>query len=461
MKLVFRKMMEQDLEMVMNWRMQDDVTRFMTTNPTLTIEKQKLWFEKQKQNRNAYYWIVEIDSVSVGVVSILMNEDGKRGETSAYIAEKEFKSLPNMVAVIANLLDYYFDVLNADVLYGEVFKENKGVVLINRHLGYHVDGIEKEAVEKDGVKYDVMKLSMQKENWHIRREQIAYEHAKIDPIKDTVISKETLDMLSKKANAMRKDILKMAMAAGDSGLHFGGSLSLIEIIASLYLYTMNFSKDNYRTEVRDRLIMSKGHGVPALYAALRQLGILSEEDLDTFKQDITELYGHPSMNEALGIEFSSGSLGQGLSLAVGTAIALKKRNSLSRIFVILGDGECNEGSIWEAATAATHYKLNNIMVIVDRNHLQYDGDTESIMSMGQLEDKFLSFGWETYVIDGHDIERCCEAFCKRSEKPIAIIADTIKGKGISFMENDPKWHHNRLTKQQYEKAIEELNSVGI
>jgi len=260
---------------------------------------------------------------------------------------------------------------------------------------------------------------------------------------------------------MRLDILKMAVAAGDSGLHFGGTLSLIEIIASLYFYNMNFSKDTYRTDLRDRLILSKGHGIPAVYAGLRQLDIISEEDLYTFKNDVTDLYGHPSMNEKLGIEFSSGSLGQGLSLAVGSAIALKKRNSFSRIYVILGDGECNEGSVWEAALSATHYKLNNIMAIIDRNHLQYDGDTEKVMSMGFLEDKFRSFGWETYVIDGHNLKSCCEAFNKRSDKPIAIIADTIKGKKISFMENNPKWHHNRLTEQQYQKALEELNNDGI
>lgn len=461
MKLVFRKMMEQDLEMVMNWRMQEDVTRFMATNPKLTIEKQKQWFIKQKQTPNSYFWIIEIDEVSAGVVSIQMNNDGKSGETSSYIAVKEFKSIPNMVSVIASLLDYYFDVLNAEILYGEVFKDNKAVVMINRHLGYQIEGVEKAAIEKEGIKYDLIKLSMSKESWHTRRKQITYTQAEVINSAHVGISKDVLDSLKKKASDMRVDILKMAMAARDMGLHFGGTLSLVEIITSLYFHTMNFSKENYLTDLRDRLILSKGHGVPALYAAVRQLGIISEKDLLTFKSDATELYGHPSMNQKLGIEFSSGSLGQGLSLAVGSAIALKKKGALSRIFVILGDGECNEGSIWEAAASAAHYNLDNIMVIVDRNHLQYDGETELIMSMGHLEDKFKSFGWETYVIDGHNIESCCIAFNKSSDKPIAIIADTIKGKGISFMENDPKWHHNRLTEEQYQKALEELNNDRI
>jgi len=224
---------------------------------------------------------------------------------------------------------------------------------------------------------------------------------------------------------------------------------------------MNFSKYNYKLEYRDRLILSKGHGVPAVYAGLKQLHIISEEDLDTFKSDETKLFGHPSMNEELGIEFSSGSLGQGLSLAVGSAIGLKKKNNHARIFVIMGDGECNEGSVWEAAASASHYQLNNITVIVDKNHLQYDGDTEAIMSMELLEDKFKSFGWETYSINGHDIQSCCKAFERKSQKPIAILAETIKGKGISFMENNAKWHHNILTEELYQKALEELENVGL
>ncbi|MFA9376895.1 MAG: GNAT family N-acetyltransferase [Lachnotalea sp.] len=461
MRLVFRKMMEQDLEMVMNWRMQADVTKFMATNPKLTLEMQLIWYEKQKKNLNSYYWVVEIDSVSVGIVSILMQEDGKCGETSAYIAEKEYKNFPNMVSIMASLLNFYFDELDADILFGEVFADNKGVVLINRHLNYHVDSIEEGAVEKEGIKYDLMKLSMSKESWYRRREQIKFIPAEIIHLVSAELDKEELRLLSLKAFEIRQDVLNMSKAAGKSGLHFGGTFSLVEIITSLYFNCMNFSKYNYRTDIRDRLILSKGHGVPVIYAVLKQMHIISEKDLETFKSDETELFGHPSMNENLGIEFSSGSLGQGLSLGVGSAIGLKRKNNSSHIFVIMGDGECNEGSVWEAAVSATHYQLNNITVIVDRNQLQYDGYTESIMSMGLLEDKFKSFGWETYVIDGHNIEECCKAFDRRSIKPIAIIADTIKGKGISFMENDAKWHHNILTAELYQKALEELINVEL
>lgn len=274
-----------------------------------------------------------------------------------------------------------------------------------------------------------------------------------------VILKLSIDEIGKAAMQMRKDCLYMAEAAGSSGMHFGGTLSSIEIIASLYLGVMNIGKNIIREETRDRFILSKGHGVPALYAVLKQIGIFTEEDLKTFKQDDTCLFGHPSMNEEKGIEFSSGSLGQGLSLAVGTAIGLKhKKNYESKIFVLLGDGECNEGSVWEAAAAASHFRLGNIVAIIDRNRLQYDGMTQEILEMEPLKEKWESFGWDVLTINGHDIEECCLAFSSEHEKPLAVIADTIKGKGISFMENIPAWHHGKMTKKQQEQAWEE---VGI
>lgn len=256
---------------------------------------------------------------------------------------------------------------------------------------------------------------------------------------------------------MRKDVLRMAKAAGPAGAHFGGSFSMIEMVAVLYLEIMNISKEVLKEEVRDRFILSKGHGVPAIYAALKQIGILRETDLDTFKTDNTKLYGHPYIDEDMGIEYSTGSLGQGLSLAVGTALGLRhKKNTTSKVFVILGDGECDEGMVWEAAMSAAQYSLNNLVAIVDRNKLQYDGDTEQVMRLESLEDKWRSFGWDVIHIDGHDIEMCYEAFCAKSERPLVVIADTVKGKGVSFMENDPTWHHKKLSAQQEEQAMEEI-----
>ncbi len=258
---------------------------------------------------------------------------------------------------------------------------------------------------------------------------------------------------------MRRDCLLMAEAAGSTGLHFGGSLSLIEIVATLYLDVMNISKDKMNDPLRDRLILSKGHGVPAVYAALHQMGVISEEELSTFKTDDTRLYGHPCMNPELGIEMSSGSLGQGLSQGVGMALALRHQNNdSSRVFVILGDGECDEGSVWEAAMSAAKFRLNNLVAVVDRNQIQYDGETETVMPLQQFEDKWHSFEWDVLTIDGHDLVQCHEAFSARSEKPLVVIANTIKGKGISFMEGVPTWHHATMNKAQREQAWEELGN---
>ncbi len=257
---------------------------------------------------------------------------------------------------------------------------------------------------------------------------------------------------------MRQDCLVMAEAAGSSGMHFGGTLSMIEIIAVLYLQVMKITPDYLNDEKRDRAIISKGHGIPAVYAVLHQAGIITDDELKTFKQNETELYGHPSKNKRLCIEFSSGSLGQGLSLGVGTAIALlRKNNNNSRVFVILGDGECDEGSVWEAAMSAAKFNLNNLVAVIDKNKIQYDGDTEEIMPLLSLSDKWKSFGWNTLSIDGHNIIECEQALSTRYSKPTVIIANTVKGKGISFMENNPEWHHRQMTKTQAAQAWQELN----
>lgn len=270
----------------------------------------------------------------------------------------------------------------------------------------------------------------------------------------SVMNKEQLELTCKK---MRRDCLVMADAAGNSGLHFGGTLSMIEIVATLYMSVINTGNPLFQSDDRDRVIVSKGHGIPAVYAVLHQMGILSVENLKTFKADETELYGHPSLNARLGIEFSSGSLGQGLSLGVGTALALKlKDNNTSRVYVVLGDGECDEGSVWEAAMSAAKYKLNNLFAIVDQNHMQYDGNTEEVMPIDSLRDKWCSFGWECDVIDGHDVIQCKNAFSEINSKPKVVIAQTIKGKGISFMEGVPSWHHAVMTQSQRKQAWEEI-----
>ena len=266
--------------------------------------------------------------------------------------------------------------------------------------------------------------------------------------------------LTELSRQMRTDMLKMAYSVGKTGAHIGPSLSLTEIMAVLYFSVMNFDPKNPQHDSRDRLILSKGHGVMAQYAAMKQLGMITDEELLTFKQNGSKLSAHPSLNRELGIEFSSGSLGQGLSLGVGCALALKRKKLSSRVFVILGDGECNEGSIWEAAMYASYQKLNNLTVIIDKNNIQYDDFTDNILSMNPLDKKWESFGFETKTVNGHDTEQLTQALSLKAEKPVAVIAETIKGKGVSFMENNPQWHNGILSQELYEKALVEIGGAN-
>lgn len=259
------------------------------------------------------------------------------------------------------------------------------------------------------------------------------------------------------AYKMRKNALKMSLTAGKNGAHLGGGLSMIEIMATLYMGVMNYKKSDLHWEERDRFILSKGHGVLALYTALEQAGILAEHELLEFKSNKTFLTGHPTMNIDKGIEFSSGSLGQGLSLGVGTCLALRRKgNTKSKCYVLLGDGECNEGSVWEAAMCAKQYNLNRLVAVIDSNKLQYDGETSEIMGMDNMKMRWEAFGWKALEVDGHDIGQLYDALTYASDKPLVVIADTVKGKGISFMENNPVWHHAVLTQRQYEQAMNEL-----
>ena len=270
---------------------------------------------------------------------------------------------------------------------------------------------------------------------------------------------DTLKRIDEAAIAMRKQAIDMTYNTGRTGAHIGGGLSLIEIMSVLYMGILKYNLDDLEDENRDRLVFSKGHGALALYTAMWQAGILRNDDLACFKHDESSISAHPSMNSKIGIEFSSGSLGQGLSLGVGVGISLKRKNLPDpKVYIILGDGECNEGSIWEAAAYASHMNLDNIVVIIDNNRLQYDGTTDDILSMNPMEDKWKSFGWDTVTVDGHDTEMLYNELSKSHSRPLAVIANTIKGKGVSFMENNPLWHNGKLSEKQYEQAVSEVSA---
>lgn len=268
---------------------------------------------------------------------------------------------------------------------------------------------------------------------------------------------EKIKKCEEAARRIRRHIIDMTYGTGSAGAHLGGSLSIVELLAALYVGELNFRAYDPDWEERDRVILSKGHAAMALYPAMAEAGIINEDELKTFKKDGSRLGGHPSLNGLPGIEFASGSLGQGLSLGVGTALALKrKHNDISRVFVFLGDGECDEGSVWEAAASAAHYGLNQLVAVVDMNAIQYDGQTTEIMNMAPFESKWRDFGWDSVDVDGHNMEAVLNAYERKSDKPLAIIAHTVKGKGISFMENNWRYHNSNLSKDLYEKAKAEL-----
>jgi transketolase len=258
---------------------------------------------------------------------------------------------------------------------------------------------------------------------------------------------------------MRRHILDVSHTCNLS-THLGGALSMVEIMAVLYGRVLSYERLNPRWPGRDRFILSKGHGVLGYFSALLAAGLITEEKYKTFQTNESDLIAHPVMNLDLGIESSNGSLGQGLSMGVGIALSAKKRNETFKVYVFMGDGECNEGSVWEAAMLAAQLKLDNLIAVVDYNKLQSDGDSRTIIDLADLSRKFNAFGWDAYDIDGHDINKVTEAFRAQSDcgKPKVLVAHTIKGKGISFMENNNEWHHNRLTKKHYDLALAEVGS---
>lgn len=255
------------------------------------------------------------------------------------------------------------------------------------------------------------------------------------------------------AKQMRRAILDISFECNKS-VHIGGALSMVDIMATLYSDLLNVDPQNPHLETRDRFILSKGHGALGLYSALYVKGFIPEKIYKTFQTNESDLTTHPVLNLELGIESSNGSLGQGLSMGIGLALSAKKKNKDYKTYVYLGDGECNEGSVWEAAMTGASFKLDNLIAIIDENGFQNDGSEESVLDLGSMEDKWRSFGWDVRVVNGHNVAEIYTALKNQSVgKPIAIVAKTIKGKGVSFMESNNDWHHNRLTKSQYDIAI--------
>jgi transketolase len=269
--------------------------------------------------------------------------------------------------------------------------------------------------------------------------------------------KETIQRLRDMSKQMRLQALEMALQAGNNGAHLGPAFSCVEIFSVLYGKVMRYRVSDPEWSDRDRMIASKAHCVLAHYTALAEVGFISEDDLATFEKNGTFLAGHPSMYLEHGLEYAGGSLGMALSVGIGMALDAKSKKRENKIYILLGDGECDEGSNWEAFMAASHFKLENLVAVVDKNMLQYDGTTDEIMSLGNLRQKMESFGWSVTTVDGHNIKELLEAFsCTFENMPHVIIANTIKGKGVSFMENSREWHHSRLTRQQYEAAVAEV-----
>lgn len=258
---------------------------------------------------------------------------------------------------------------------------------------------------------------------------------------------------------IRRNIVQMVYDA-QSG-HPGGSLGCADILTYLYLQEMNINKDNVASTNRDRFVLSKGHCSPALYATLKEADLL-DEDLKTFRQVNSKLQGHPNMNYVDGVDMSTGSLGQGISCAVGMAIANKLDNNDNRVYALCGDGESEEGLVWEAMMAACHYKLDNMCVIFDLNHLQIDGNVDDVVGPLPLLDKAKAFGANTIECDGNDFNSLAQAFKAAKEykgAPTVIIANTIKGKGVSYMENNYGWHGKAPNDEEYQKAMEDLKEA--
>ncbi|AGF59270.1 MULTISPECIES: transketolase [Clostridium] len=267
--------------------------------------------------------------------------------------------------------------------------------------------------------------------------------------------------LEEVSKLIRKDIVYM-LTESASG-HPGGSLSIADIMTVLFFKEMNIDVNKINDPDRDRFVLSKGHAAPALYSVLARKGYFPVEELATLRKTGSRLQGHPNMNDLPGIDMSTGSLGQGISAAVGMALAGKLDKKDYRVYAILGDGELEEGQVWEASMSAAHYKLDNLTAFIDNNGLQIDGNIEDVMNPGPIDKKFEAFGWNVLTINGHDYDEIINAISKAKEvkgKPTAIICNTIKGKGVSFMENQASWHGAAPSKEQCEQALQEIGGAN-
>ena len=272
-----------------------------------------------------------------------------------------------------------------------------------------------------------------------------------------MISKPTIPELEKRALKIRLSLLEMFTT--EKANHFGGCLSCVEILTALYFYKMNYCSANSNDPARDRFILSKGHSVPTQYVILAMLGIIGNQELATLKSLGSRLQGHPDILKTTGLEAPTGSLGQGLSFANGIALAARLDCLKFNIYVVLGDGELQEGQVWEAAMTTSHHGLSNICAIVDRNRYQSQGCVDDIKGVENIEQKFEAFGWRTARVDGHDLGKICavlDATDTASSRPYLIVADTVKGKGVAFLENTYKYHNYQITAEQRSKAILEI-----
>ena len=269
---------------------------------------------------------------------------------------------------------------------------------------------------------------------------------------------EKVTQLKLHAANVRKMALEAVYSAGSG--HPGGSLTIADILTYLYMEKMNIDPANPKMEDRDRFVLSKGHCSPALYGILAERGFIPKEDIKTFRHAESYLQGHPDMKGVPGVDMSTGSLGQGISTACGMAKCAKMDGKNYRVYVALGDGESEEGQVWEAAMFAGHYKLNNLTVFLDFNGLQIDGDITKVMNPTPFDKKFEAFGWEVVTIDAHDFAQIEDAVAmsEKSDKPTLILAHSVKGKGVSFMENEAGWHGAAPNQEQYEQAIAELDA---
>ena len=283
----------------------------------------------------------------------------------------------------------------------------------------------------------------------VKSDSTVEEHQLFPPIAN--------DELPKMAKKLRRHIIKMTAAAGSG--HPGGSLSAAELITALYFKIMRHSPSNIDWRDRDRFILSKGHAAPLLYATLAESGYIPVEELRSLRKLGSRLQGHADRTATPGVEMSSGSLGQGLSFGIGIALAARLNAQDYRVYVLLGGGECNEGQIWEAAMAASHFKLDNMVAIIDHNELQIDGWNRDVMNIEPLAERWHSFGWHTLEINGHNFGQILSALEEAKtikDQPTAIVAHTIKGKGVSFMENNVDFHGKAPTPEEAEKALKEL-----